>query len=425
MAKSPHVIFRLEYVAPTTASSSEDQIKRRNFYTANAEFDALDYFSRKNAAEKHTLETSANVQKIIDRTDMDSKDIINYASKRPGATGFFDANGDLDKADVSNLRSKLKSTKSTVWSSIISFTQEYGLMNCNNAEKAQKMLSRTVDNFFDSAGLDPKNITWCSAYHMNTDNPHLHLIFFENEPTTLDKRGASKHHSYKLPSSSFDVFKSAIAYEFKENKFEYHSLRDSIRKSVIHDFKKDSSYNEIKLLKETLPSDVRQFARLENQHKDLIRKFCFKTLNANQETKGVYDTYIRELNKEQISLVNLHKNSNIEPPANIINFASSRIDDLHSRLFNATLKEVHDCVLFEPTPMVEVKQKDEPHNPKVAARERRTNNKKSAANSVGKLGKFLRTNLDGLYTSLEIEAAARRIEFEKQKERQNEEEMER
>ncbi len=356
--QSPHIIFKIEgfqYYGPGS-QCSPDHKKKSDFYRCKTDFDAVDYFSRENAVEKHDIETSLTIQKLIDKTDASNKDILNYAKDRPGSTGLWNKKGDLSKEEVAELRKQMRSTESTIWSSVISFSESFGQMNCNNKAKAQQVVSNTIDYFFEKANLNPDNMVWWGGFHLNTDNPHIHLLFFEKEPQKINSKGKHIFSNYKLPKSSFNDFKSRLAYEFKDNKFEYYQHRDAVRNSLLSDIKKGTLYNEVLHVKSELKDiNSKQFGRLNKENQILISNLTFKILDEHPENKKKYDEYIAGLWNEQTELVSLHNENKIPIPQNVKNFATRRIDDFHGRLFNATFKammelQVGNTILFNRPP---------------------------------------------------------------------------
>ena len=111
-----------------------------------------------------------------------SIDYLDYTGNEEKSSGIFNANGVLFKEDKKALRESLRKTESIIWDVVISFEEQYGNKNMYNAEQAQELLRKILPKFFREIGFKPENITWYAGLHTNTDNQHIHLSFFENEP---------------------------------------------------------------------------------------------------------------------------------------------------------------------------------------------------------------------------------------------------
>ena len=82
-----------------------------------------------------------------------------------------------------------------------------------NQDQFSVVVSKIMPSYIRSIGLDPKNVTWWEDFHPEnrtsiTPHPHIHLLFFENEPSrTFD-------HLYgKLPRKALNDFKRMFANE--------------------------------------------------------------------------------------------------------------------------------------------------------------------------------------------------------------------
>jgi hypothetical protein len=103
-------------------------------------------------------------------------------------------------------------------------------------------LKAHLNRFFKNAGLNPNNMIWFAGLHTNTDNRHVHVSFFERNPTFLrrDKDGKHYHHG-KLRQAGIDGFKLAIEQYFSETTMQLKADRAELiaaaRESVNHDKK--------------------------------------------------------------------------------------------------------------------------------------------------------------------------------------------
>lgn len=183
--ESPNVLVRIHYY--------EKGSEGRDFYSSSKKDDYVNYI------DKGVRQTSS------------VRDYVGYADDKDKSSGIFNADGLISPKDKKVLRQRLRSTDSTIWDCVISFKEEYGFANCNSPEDARKLLSKLLPPFFKSVGLDPKKTTWYAGLHQNTDNRHIHLSFFQDEPNMYDRKTKGrKYRKGKLPISKVDEFKLAI-----------------------------------------------------------------------------------------------------------------------------------------------------------------------------------------------------------------------
>ena len=124
------------------------------------------------------------------------------------SSGVFDSNGLLSKQDIKILRKMLRETKSCIWDMVISFEELFGKEHLFHYEQAIGLLNNILPKFFKSANLNPKNIIWYAGLHENTDNRHIHISFFEKEPTFYNHRKKEyKFHRGKIPITAVKELK--------------------------------------------------------------------------------------------------------------------------------------------------------------------------------------------------------------------------
>lgn len=183
---SPNVLIRVHYY--------EKSSDGRDFYSSMKKDDYVNY-----------------IDKGMRQTSSFPKDYVEYADNKEKSSGIFNANGLIPAKEKKELREKLRETDSTIWDCVISFKEEYGKANCNSPEDAQRLLSKLLPSFFKSVGLNPKKTTWYAGLHQNTDNRHIHLSFFQDEPNIYDRKTKGrKYRKGKLPLSKVNDLKIAI-----------------------------------------------------------------------------------------------------------------------------------------------------------------------------------------------------------------------
>ena len=161
----------------------------RDFYSSSSGNDYIGYVS-KGITESRTY------------------DYVSYMDDNDKSSGVFDSNGLLSKQDIKSLRKMLKETKSCIWDMVISFEELFGKEHLFHFEQAIGLLNNILPKFFKSANLNPKNIIWYAGLHENTDNRHIHISFFEKEPTFYNHRKKEyKFHRGKIPITAVKELK--------------------------------------------------------------------------------------------------------------------------------------------------------------------------------------------------------------------------
>ena len=161
----------------------------RDFYSSSSGNDYIGYVS-KGITESRTY------------------DYVSYMDDNDKSSGVFDSNGLLSKQDIKSLRKMLKETKSCIWDMVISFEELFGKEHLFHYEQAIGLLNNILPKFFKSANLNPKNIIWYAGLHENTDNRHIHISFFEKEPTFYNHRKKEyKFHRGKIPITAVKELK--------------------------------------------------------------------------------------------------------------------------------------------------------------------------------------------------------------------------
>lgn len=177
---TPNVLVRLHYYEPNSEG--------RELYSSAKKDDYVNY-----------------VDKGIRQTDGKPSDYLAYSDDREKSSGVFNANGPIPVKEKKKLREKLRSTGSCIWDCVISFEEKYGVENCDSPEEARKLLCKVLPPFFKSIGLNPEKTTWYAGLHRNTDNRHIHLSFFQEEPKLLRPQDEGDEIPRKgmMPTKSF------------------------------------------------------------------------------------------------------------------------------------------------------------------------------------------------------------------------------
>lgn len=150
---------------------------------------------------------------------------------------IWSMNGDINaRTDLKNINNI--DSRGLLWSLVISFPPDFAINNglITKADYYQ-LTTNIMPRLLTGMGLKLDNVSWYCSLHRNTDNPHLHINFFEHHKTISDP---------KIPYSCIFDLKSNIANYLIDNE-KFYRLRDEQFKSI------------------TESVDLKELTRLKNQ----------------------------------------------------------------------------------------------------------------------------------------------------------------
>ncbi len=292
-------------------------------------------------------------QDYVTYVDTGSKqDYISYSGDREKSTGIFGKNGLLGYKERVALRKKLRTTKSIIWDCLLTFQPEFGQTYCNDYEQAYEMMKREMPRFLKDAGFNPDNITWFAGLHTNKRHRHIHISFFENEPTRLRKRSKELQYSLgKINCACLDRFKIHVEQKLTDISAELRIARKDVTmltQNVL--FSKDSliRYNSefqslILRLAESLPSEGRLSYDSENMRplKPLIRQITDVAIKSNKKWHKAFLKFCGEVKKhDNETREMLIRNKVPEKYWNRYLKSETYLDDLYRRMGNQILNYV-------------------------------------------------------------------------------------
>ena len=145
----------------------------------------------------------------------EEESLLDYTG-RYGCTMTSDGYLDTDEkkeAFISKGIESLQKPGSVVYEIICSLEsyEKATYYSLTNQDQFSAIVTRIMPSYIRSLGMDPDNVSWWEDFHPEnrtsiTPHPHIHLLFFENEPShTFD-------HLYgKLPRKSISDFKRMFA----------------------------------------------------------------------------------------------------------------------------------------------------------------------------------------------------------------------
>ncbi|MBQ1323454.1 MAG: hypothetical protein IIY30_06650 [Erysipelotrichaceae bacterium] len=160
----------------------------------------------------------------------------------------------------------------------------------SNQEQFSVAIDKIMPSYIRSLGLDPDNVSWWEDFHSEnrtsiTPHPHIHLLFYENEPSH------SFDHLYgKLPKKSLNDFKRMFANEMirRQDQSKYRELFDDINisKTKVLDRVRHIDLDRVKTVKDLyaiLPDKGR--LQINSYHMAPYRETIYKVVDRLLESK--------------------------------------------------------------------------------------------------------------------------------------------
>ncbi len=346
---APNVVFNIIYAAPYEPGAPKTKDTMFRDWVAGGGY--FEYTTRKEAVEKESISDINAIKAICENSEMDEADAkaaldsgfrsyFDYADSRPGSTGAFDAEGDVTPERAAKIKHSLKTTKSIIWTAILSFEEDYGKKYCDDKAAAFAMMQEAFPALFKRSHLKYENIDWYATLHRNTDNRHLHITFWEKRPTFLRKGDTEYHYANvrKIKQDACIDFKFAVAKHFEIEALSSYKVRDSIRENLRRNIniseKKDILSS---LLAKVKASNSWQFGKQNSDTRNDILQFALGIVDKDEQLKTQYDNYVNELLAQQERYYKVCKENNIPVNDEIKTFADRNLHDLHNRLGNDVL----------------------------------------------------------------------------------------
>ena len=159
-----------------------------------------------------------------------------------------------------------------------------------NQDQFSAVVTKIMPSYIRSIGLDPRNVTWWEDFHPEnrtsiTPHPHIHLLFFENEPShTFD-------HLYgRLPRKALNDFKRMFANEMIKRQ-DYGRYREifkdiNMNKAKVLDRVRHINFDNVKTVKDLyaiLPEEGR--LQINSFHMAPYREAIFKVVDDLLESR--------------------------------------------------------------------------------------------------------------------------------------------
>ncbi len=326
----PFVNCKIHYYENEEALSrnpakQEKYSEARKFYSGNKHFDYLTYV---NLGSKKKI------------------DYVEYSGDNEKSTGVFGKNGLLSAKERQELRRKLRTTKSVIWDCLLTFQPEFGQMYCNDYEQAYDLMRKEFPRFLKDAGFKPDNITWFAGLHTNKRHRHIHISFFENEPTHVRAHKKDLQFSHgKIPLPCINQFKmraelalTDVAAELKIARKEVTTLCKRVLFSRDSQIKYNGEFqSQIVRLVEKLPAEGRLGYDSENMRplRPIIRQIVDAAMKANKPWYKAFTAFCGEVQKRDAEVREMLIRNHIpETKWDRYLNADTYLEDMYRRLGN-------------------------------------------------------------------------------------------
>lgn len=274
-----------------------------------------------------------------DSTNLDV-DILNQVMEHDSdGSSVWNIDGDMD------LKKELKTIKADnreriFWKLMISFDSKFTKEKKFSKNDYYEITRNAVPKFLIDAGLSPSNIEWHSALHVNTNNDHLHILFYEKNPT-LNRGKIDLVNIKKLKSNIVNFIINNN--EFYKNKDQYiKEIKNSVKDEKLNFIYDKRRFNDkyrrelnkkLVNLKEKLPDN----GRLQYNSKNML--FMKEDLNqvvnyilSHESLKYKFENYYYTLLEYEREYVRAYGGNN--------DYATKQLEVLYSQIANDVLENL-------------------------------------------------------------------------------------
>lgn len=302
-------------------------------------------WARGTALTKSGKKGQSVVNYMLSHCDKELYGFTDYASDPKKTTGLFNATKVLSKDEKKQFEEKLKGTTATIYEGFFSFSPDLyeKIKNANDAKNAiQNAFPKLLETAFKKEkGYSPKfksdDFEWVGAIHTDTDHIHCHVLFFEKNPNYNGPKGPDYYTSLhpKFNIENVQRWKSYLEKQVLDVNFDL-KFRDVFMDGFREEIKDKSVADIIHRHGKTMSNfNVKQFARLTNENKKIVRECFDDIINFVPELKQKYQEFENKID-DYVSKSNAIDEKNKVKFKN--NFKENRMDDLFNRCANDILK---------------------------------------------------------------------------------------
>lgn len=272
-----------------------------------------------------------------------------------------------EKQELKEQFSMAQDNKSLMWQTVISFDNEWlrkqglwnGYLSTQNEQKLQGIIRKSVNGMLEKENL--QNAVWSAAFHLNTDNLHVHIAIVEPIPMREKKAypvyktytkngkveqvqvGSEMEYKGRFKLSSIEACKSAVVNEIVNTREQNLEINRVIRESIVQKKRETALRQDEELgkaffsLYEKMPDCKRSLWNYNNSKMSHL-KGEIDTLS-NAYLKKYHKKDYEELKEKLMKQDALYREAYGESKSS---YFDGKIEDLYTRLGNAILKEIRE-----------------------------------------------------------------------------------
>ena len=238
--------------------------------------------------------------------DLNFFSYLNYIEGRPGVEksdghGLFGLTGDIPIADAQNMA--MEYPQSRKWSHIISLeTQGAKRTGFDRREMWAALIRSKAPGIAKAYNISLENLVIDCAFHGNTDNPHVHLLFYSNDAREGFVKGGKKgmqKASETLKSALYNTIFREDAEPLKETKTHLRDemarqLRQHLKCVQAKDYVHTSIAQQLRKLSQRLEGlpGKKVYGYLPPEVKDQVNKILREMIANDPDMQGLYLAYL-------------------------------------------------------------------------------------------------------------------------------------
>ena len=241
--------------------------------------------------------------------------LLNQRLELPENDGLMLFNFETNSVEYPSVKESIKEFKKLdrkqfVWDGEISISKkDANELRFGTQEDFGTLVMRYMPSFLKAEGIDPKNVSFYAAVHANTENPHLHWVFFEKEPSIYDEknkdygfRKKGKLHleniqKFETLAWNYLIYQDRIEKLFRD-KSEFWANKNEIKAEL-----KNYKFDQLNTLALNVIDEVKndknvKFANLSDESKNSIMEyFENELLELPDEIQDRYNDHLEFLEK--------------------------------------------------------------------------------------------------------------------------------
>lgn len=213
--------------------------------------------------------------------------------------------------------------------------EEYGI---HDEKDWNEILVHTLPKIFKRIGFEESNMIWFADFHINTEHPHIHLVYLEKRHTRdrgkvkkseLDYMKTQIYHEMNRRKASLQGYSQAYMDQFKQKDIQFREMLVSV-----NDQMKNHRYRRLNDLLKILPRTGRLQYSSSNmkEMRPLIDDFITNTILADSKTKEAFESLMSTIDQ-------MEGNINGMAHDEIATLKKAEMKRLYERIGNMILKE--------------------------------------------------------------------------------------